>query len=240
MSRAFLSVAIVGMGWNLVETRVSLGAEFIRNGSFEDPVVAIAPPGVFTTPTEWNWSAGDLSAPIVLSGVFDFLNTHYIGAQEGQQWVSIGQTGSGNLSQDIVIQGGVNFRMTWYDNIGLQAPQGTTSHYDVTLVGSETSDIYHGTFNAAESGGGSWNPREVQLPELLADVYTLSFTPHAELSGFATEIDNVSLVGIPETPLLIPESPFSATIAVATLVPVAVPALIHRRKRTRPQSPSNS
>ena len=111
----------------------------------------------------------------------------YKAAEDGQQWLSIEQTGSGSLSQSVTIPTAGNYQLSWYAIVGQKGQSSSPSPYAVSFGSTG------GQFDAGVSLGQSWEAQSLMLSNLSAGQYTLTFTPETVPGGFATIIDNVSL-----------------------------------------------
>jgi hypothetical protein len=158
----------------------------VQNGSFESPGL---PAGAVlqVAPTGWSWvgTAG------FLFGAADGA----IKAQDGQQFVDIGNTPAFSLQQVLTVGTAGRHVLTWYDNANTFFQ---VAPYTVTVSGV----VADAPFDANEGIDGTWNERSLLL-DLAAGSYTLSFTP-ANIPGPLPAqdrfIDNVSLAVVPVPP----------------------------------------
>jgi hypothetical protein len=176
-----------GLVTSSVATLTVTNPNILINGSFEDPVLP-ANTGAYIVPTGWMWAPGLASAPALAGGMFTAGSAQYGPAEDGRQWLGIGSAGDGSLSQLVTVTTAGNYQLTWYATVGNEGQSSGTSPYEVSL------GTNGGQFDAGTSLGGTWEPQSHLLSNLAAGQYTLTFTPETPQGGFATIIDNVSLM----------------------------------------------
>jgi hypothetical protein len=174
-------------------------SNLIQNGSFESPALS---PGAYQqiTPTDWSWTGNP-------GFIFNTIGGGSLVAQQGDQFVDIGNTSAFSLKQNFSIVNTGVYELTWYDNataISQVAP------YSVSVIGGTTIE----EFDSNEGVDGVWNSRSLRL-NLIAGDYTLAFAP-LEIPGPLPAqdrfIDNVSLGAVP-----IPGSVWLMSTALACL-----------------------
>ena len=133
------------------------------NGSFEEPTIA-SNTTQQVAPSSWTWGG---SVGRIFNGD---LGSIWPRAQDGEQFVDIGNQSIYTLSQPFTITNLGVYVLCWYDSAGHSGGL-TTSPYSMTLLtGAEQTvtitnlDAYHATL-------GDWGKRSVQVN--LAEVYKL-------------------------------------------------------------------
>jgi hypothetical protein len=195
----------------------------VVNGSFEAPVVA-ANTYSLVVPTGWTWTPGYASAPLLDAGVFRFDGAEWGPAEDGQQFLDIGQALDGALSQVVTVPAPGNYQLTWYASVGAEGQSTSTSPYNVSFGNIA------GQFDAGTGLGLTWVSNSLLLSNLAAVQYTLTFTPEAERGGYDSVIDNVSLQvvggssGMPPSIVAPPASLAAASGSDVTLMVSAIGA----------------
>lgn len=167
----------------------------VVNGSFEAPQVA-SNAYAYSVPSGWTWTPGVASTPEIANGIETASGVTYEPAEDGQQWLSIGQSGDGSLSQFVIIPISGNYLLSWYAIVGPEGQSSSPSPYAVSF------GVSSNRFDAGISLGQTWEPQSLLLSNVPAGQYTLTFTPETTPGGFATIIDNVSLLFV--QPILTP------------------------------------
>lgn len=178
-------------------------SNLIANGSFESPALA-AGAVQQVAPAGWTWTG----AP-----GFVFADAPPGSAQDGRQFVDIGNTSAYGLQQSFSVAAAGDYRLTWFDNAATFAQ---VAPYRVTV----TDGIADAQFDANQGADGAWNSRSL-LVALAAGSYTLAFAPvdvPFPLPAQDRLIDNVSLTAVP-----LP--------AAGWLLGAAVTCLVARRRR---------
>lgn len=144
----------------------------ISNGSFELPV---ASPGVHSGyPTSWS-GYGNMS---IINGTVANNPT----PQDGNQFVNID---SGSLVQRFTIATPGDYLLTWFDNT---YTSGNNGSYSVLLEDSSLTRVSFTAYSYNYSGA-AWHARSLDLNNLMAGTYTLTYGPGTS----ATFLDNVVL-----------------------------------------------
>jgi hypothetical protein len=172
----------------------------ILNGSFESPLV---PTNTWqaTTPISWYWSGGTTgnifngSVPIGYDGYF----ADWPSPEDGQQFVTIGDDPSLQLSQDFTITNQGVYVLSWFDNAE-QSGGLTTAPYTLTVITGAVQIVTSNSFDSYNATN-AWGARSVSLT-LSPGTYTLQFTSENYYGGLDTMIDNVSLVKLPDSDLM--------------------------------------
>jgi hypothetical protein len=172
-------------------------SSLIGNGSFESPPLAggavqqVAPAG-------WTWTG---------TPGFLFAEAPPGSAQDGRQFVDIGNTAAFGLQQSFSVDAPGDYFLTWFDNA---AAFNQVAPYRVTLGGG----IVDEQFDANEGVDAAWTGRSL-LVSLAAGSYTLTFAPvdvPFPLPAQDRYIDNVALTAVP-----LPQAGWLFAAAVATV-----------------------
>ena len=129
-------------------------SNLIQNGSFESPALS---PGAYQqiTPTDWSWTGNP-------GFIFNTIGGGSLVAQQGDQFVDIGNTSAFSLKQNFSIVNTGVYELTWYDNataISQVAP------YSVSVIGGTTIE----EFDSNEGVDGVWNSRSLLLNLIAGD-----------------------------------------------------------------------
>lgn len=188
---AAYAVAVACLG--LVSTSSDqASANTILNGSFESPVVA-ANSFQQATPASWTWAN---SVGLIFNGN---AGSPWPLAQDGQQFVDIGNTslgGSYTLSQQFTIAASGNYELQWYDNAAIAGP--LTSPYQVSVLDGSQQTVVNAGLDAFH--GGQWQLQTLSM-SLNPGNYSLTFT--AGGAALDTLLDNVTLAPVPEPTSLV-------------------------------------
>ena len=167
-------------------------AEIISNGSFELPPIT---PNTYQvgSPSSWNGGWAIMNGSVLLPGGALPL------AQDGQQWVDIGNLPNTPFSQSFAISTQGQYQLSWYDNTGVDYGlgwDGQKSPYSVSVNDSSFQSVASGNFDAAHNL--IWQNRSLSF-NLSPGTYTLVFTSQGTTGyGYDTHIDNVSIAAVPE------------------------------------------
>jgi hypothetical protein len=182
-----LSVISVAVGsLTLLAPPAANAISLISNGSFESPVGPVSPGLNSARPTGWS-GFGSFS-----SGVINGTLANFPAPQDGNQFVNIG---NGELVQAFTVVTPGDYSLTWFDNT---LTSGNNGSYGVRVSdGFLTTSFTAYSYNYS---GAPWHARSLDLNNLTAGTYTLTYTPGTSF----TFLDNVVLdlkttTSVPET-----------------------------------------
>ena len=156
----------------------------LLNGSFESPPITANSLAVMN-PDSWQATIGRM-----INGTYS--SPGYPGPQDGQQYVSLGNDGTGGatLSQPFTIDTADTYTLSWFDGAE-QNPPPTTAPYSVTILNAGAMVVSTNLSSWHATGG--WVSHSMPLG-LSPGRYTLTFVSLQVPDGTASLIDNVSLV----------------------------------------------
>ena len=152
-------------------------ANLISNGSFESPVGPVTPGVNSVRPTGWS---GYSSFP---SGIINGTLANFPAPQNGNQFVNIA---SGDLVQAFNVVTPGDYLLTWFDN---SLTSGWNGSYGVLVQDSSLATVSSTAYSYAYLGSAPWQTRSLDLPDLTAGTYTLTYGPGTSF----TFLDNVVL-----------------------------------------------
>jgi hypothetical protein len=177
--------AAILVGALTMATSTPAFSNLIGNGSFESPAL---PSGAVqqVTPAGWTWAG---------SPGFVFADAPPGSAQDGRQFVDIGNTSAFGLQQSFSVAVAGDYWLTWFDNAAAFAQ---VAPYRVTV----SSGVADAQFDANEGVDAAWTQRSLLVALAVGD-YTLAFAPldvPFPLPAQDRLIDNVSLTAVPLPP----------------------------------------
>ncbi|MCW5559730.1 MAG: PEP-CTERM sorting domain-containing protein [Verrucomicrobiae bacterium] len=195
-------------------------ATLLLNGSFESPVVPTDSVS-YTVPTDWSGNSsvalinGNYGSPVLPQ------------PEDGDQYLVIGNNGiAAEAWQSFTAATTDTYTLNWYDSSGYEGILGQASPYTVSIRDSVGGIVISQNFDAIALSQQTWVSKSLEF-DLVGGDYTVVFSSLVSPGGYASLIDNVTLVGA-----AVPEP--AATALVLGLAAGGV-ALARRQRQAKPR-----